>query len=295
MDCAGGRPVDELHHRVDHRSGWSHDLDPIERHVEEHVRLDDPQPLVHSVAELIVMTGPMSQVGWASASWGVTRVVLARPPERPPLAVTTRPRPRRPTPRRHWASAECSPSTGDLPRPRGSALTRGPPTISDSLLARARVVPRSARPGSGETDRPGDPVEDHVGRATAPAPSRHRGRPGSSVCVQVGRCSRPRSPRRERQLHGPAPQAPAASTPSTPACRATSSRLRPPQGGDAEPVRRCLRDLDRLRADGAGRPEQGHGPRRRGHPAIVPCAMLLIARLIMARVTGSWRNCTGRK
>lgn len=48
-------------------------------------------PLFTRVAELIVMTGPIDQVGWASAISGVTSARSARflPRKGPPLAVTT--------------------------------------------------------------------------------------------------------------------------------------------------------------------------------------------------------------
>src|SRR5581483_3413706 len=75
------------------------------------------RPLLTSVAELIVTTGPMSQVGWASACSTVTLTISARsrPRNGPPLAVTTS---RRTSsgepPSRHWASAECSESTGTI-------------------------------------------------------------------------------------------------------------------------------------------------------------------------------------
>ena len=48
-------------------------------------------PLLTRVAELIVMTGPMAQVGWASACSGVTSASSSRdrPRNGPPLAVRT--------------------------------------------------------------------------------------------------------------------------------------------------------------------------------------------------------------
>ena len=49
------------------------------------------RPLLTRVAELIVTTGPMSHVGWASACSGVTSASSARvrPRNGPPLAVST--------------------------------------------------------------------------------------------------------------------------------------------------------------------------------------------------------------
>src|SRR5450631_3486225 len=72
-------------------------------------------PLLTSVAELVVITGPMAQVGWARACRGVTASRAARfhPRKGPPLAVITSLRTSSPVPpRRHWAIALCSLSTG---------------------------------------------------------------------------------------------------------------------------------------------------------------------------------------
>ena len=93
-----------------------------------------------------MITGPMFQVGWASACSGVTSSSSARLRCRngPPLAVTTsrRTSSARP-PRRHWASAECSESTGTIWPGAARPATSGPPMISDSLLARASTRPAS--------------------------------------------------------------------------------------------------------------------------------------------------------
>ena len=102
------------------------------------------RPLFTSVAELIVTTGPMSQVGCARASATVTsaRSSAGRPRNGPPLAVSTsRATSPRAPPRRHWASAECSESTGTSCPGAAAARTRSPPATSDSLLARATVRP----------------------------------------------------------------------------------------------------------------------------------------------------------
>ncbi len=116
--------------------------------------------LLTMVAELIVTTGPMFQVGWASACSGVTAVNSSRrrPRNGPPLAVTTsrRTSPRVP-PRRHWASAECSESTGTICSGRVTApLTNEPPATSDSLLASASVRP--ARSAASVGASPSDPT-----------------------------------------------------------------------------------------------------------------------------------------
>ncbi len=100
------------------------------------------RPLFTRVAELIVMTGPIAQVGWAIACSGVTSASSARvrPRNGPPLAVRTsrRTSSARP-PTRHCARAECSESTGTICPGAAAAVTSGPPMISDSLLARARL------------------------------------------------------------------------------------------------------------------------------------------------------------
>src|SRR5262245_28472197 len=105
-------------------------------------------PLFTSVAELIVITGPMFQVGWASACSGVmpSSSARSRPRNGPPLAVSTSRATSPPVPqRRHCAIAECSESTGTIWPGAASPATSGPPVIRDSLFARASTRPaRSA-------------------------------------------------------------------------------------------------------------------------------------------------------
>ena len=109
------------------------------------------------VAELIVTTGPMSHVGWASACSGVTWASSSRVRSRnaPPLAVSTSRRTSRAAPpRRHWASAECSESTGTIWPGFATARTSGPPATSDSLFASAscRPAPNAARVGASPSE-----------------------------------------------------------------------------------------------------------------------------------------------
>lgn len=116
-------------------------------------------PLLTKVAELMVITGPMAQVGCARASAGVTFASSAfvRPRKGPPEAVTTSLRTSARVPAASaWKSAACSESTGMIWPGLASAFTSGPPTMSDSLLASARVRPasRAARVGA----RPMEPV-----------------------------------------------------------------------------------------------------------------------------------------
>ena len=107
-------------------------------------------PLFASVAESIVIFGPMRHVGCASASSGVTPSSSARerPRNGPPEAVRTSPttRVRRSRPSRHWWSAECSLSTGTIvPPPRSRARTASSPAATRlSLFASASVTPCSS-------------------------------------------------------------------------------------------------------------------------------------------------------
>jgi hypothetical protein len=55
--------VDELDHRVHDRLRVHHDVDPVQRDVEEQVRLDQLEPLLTRVAELMVTTGPCPRSG----------------------------------------------------------------------------------------------------------------------------------------------------------------------------------------------------------------------------------------
>jgi hypothetical protein len=57
---------------VDDALAVDDDLDAVEGDAEQEVGLDEPSPLLTRVAELIVMTGPIFQVGWARACSGVT-------------------------------------------------------------------------------------------------------------------------------------------------------------------------------------------------------------------------------
>ena len=104
-------------------------------------------------------TFPITQVGWARACSGVTDSscffdqLLNGPPDAVKISLATSsffP------PSRHWAKAECSLSTGIICPAPAAWVTSRPPTIRDSLLASARVLPvRSvARVGA----KPMDPV-----------------------------------------------------------------------------------------------------------------------------------------
>ena len=155
-------------------------------------------PLLTSVAEFVVTIRPMSQVGCASASWGVTaaRDSFERPRNGPPLAVRINLATSEWAPDiKAWARAECSESTGTIWSARCRApVTKLPPTIRLSLFANAKVAPdsRVARVGA----RPTEPViplrttSQGVSRtnwAASPAPVaiRSRGTPSISACSRA--------------------------------------------------------------------------------------------------------------
>ncbi len=108
------------------------------------------------VAESIVILAPIVQVGWRSASAGVTdsRSSAARPRKGPPDAVSTPATTRsRATPSISWKRAECSELTGTSAAPvrRRAAATRSPPATRLSLLARATGTPRSTAASVGRS------------------------------------------------------------------------------------------------------------------------------------------------
>ncbi len=126
------------------------------------------RPLFASVAESIVIFGPMRQVGCASASSGVTPSSSARerPRNGPPEAVRTSPRTVSGSrPSRHWCNAECSLSTGTMvPPPRSRAAERQLACGDEALLVRERqgdaVLERPERRADArEAD---DGVEHHI-------------------------------------------------------------------------------------------------------------------------------------
>ena len=116
-------------------------------------------PLFMRVAELIVTSGPIDQVGCLSACSGVTSASCARviPRNGPPLAVSTSRRTSEAEPERNdCANAECSESTATIWSGRANDFTNGPPMIKDSLFASART--RSARSASSVGTRPAAPA-----------------------------------------------------------------------------------------------------------------------------------------
>ncbi|CAI8337071.1 MAG: Uncharacterised protein [Cellulomonadaceae bacterium TMED98] len=153
------------------------------------------RPLLTNVAELVVTTRPIFQVGWASASAGVISISwsLVLPRNGPPLAVRTSFATSCHAPAiSAWARAECSESTGTICPGAALSVTSVPPTIKLSLLASANVAPVSntARVGSNPTD-PVMPLTTTsastrwISSTAAPAPSAIwlGSRPHSAACV----------------------------------------------------------------------------------------------------------------
>ena len=113
-----------------------------------------------------------------------------RPRNGPPEAVSTSRRTSSGVPlRRHWASAECSESTGTIWPGLARSSTSGPPMISDSLLARASVLPASS--AASVAPSPTAPVMPlsttsaglDAASADASAPSPLNDGPNSATCA----------------------------------------------------------------------------------------------------------------
>ena len=160
------------------------------------------RPLFIRVAELIVTSGPMSQVGCASACSTVTSASCSARPaaERPAAGGQHQPA--------HLVAHGRRAGTGRAPsarsRParsgpgRASAFTSGPPMISDSLLASASTRPasRAARVGP----RPAAPARpfsttSQCGRrassALASGPADHGGHRADGVIAAASARGRP--------------------------------------------------------------------------------------------------------
>ena len=149
------------------------------------------RPLFTSVALLTVTSGPIDQVGWASASAGVTSASSARvqPRNGPPDAVSTsrRTSSARP-PRRHCARAECSESTGTIwPGSRSGPHQRA--ADDQRLLVGEREGATGVQRGErrGQAGRAGHRVEHDVRAASRPARSPPADRPGpwAATCRRV--------------------------------------------------------------------------------------------------------------
>ena len=124
-------------------------------------------PLLTSVAELVVMTGPIAKLGWARASVTVTcsRSARLRPRKGPPLAVTTR---RRTSAVRAGAQALGDGAVlavhGNDLAGRGGALDQGAADDQGLLVGQGeRRAGCQGRQGRLQADRAGDAVEHDVG------------------------------------------------------------------------------------------------------------------------------------
>ena len=148
------RAVDELDHRVDHRLRVHHDVD-AGRTATSNSRCASitSRPLLTRVAELIVTTGPMSQVGCASACSGVTSASSSRRPAAERAAAGGQHQPA------HLVGACRRAGTGPAPSARSRPARSGParPTARDQRAAgdqrllvgqRERAAGVAARPAS---------------------------------------------------------------------------------------------------------------------------------------------------
>ncbi len=137
-----------------------HDLDPVEGDAEEQVRLDHLEALVDQGRgvdrdDRAHVPGRVGQ-RLLDGDVGQLRRGCGRGTGRRVAVSTSRRTSSGEPPRRHWASAECSESTGTIWPGLARSRTSGPPMISDSLLARASVLPASSAARVGR--RPTAPV-----------------------------------------------------------------------------------------------------------------------------------------
>ena len=226
------------------------------------------RPLFTSVAELVVTSWPMFQVGWASACAGVTSASSARvrPRNGPPLAVSTS---RRTSARRPAAQALGQRRVlGVDARPAGpgaaARVTERAAGDQRLLVGEGHRAPGLQRgQGGPQPLRAGDRVEDDVGIERRPVRRSRTGRRRSAAAARpAGQASAIRfSSSSARRLAGDADE-----------LDPQRGRLRGQQRRD-----RCRRrrsratanrsriagdDVDRLGADRSGRAED----RRRGAP-----------------------------
>ena len=143
-----------------------------------------------------------------------------------------------------------------------SAITSSPPTTSDSLLASATSMPSVSATIVGPS-----PAEPTIALSTRSAP------------VSATRRTSPSGPASTSpSVHASAARAAASGSPSAIRCTPCASRLRDQRlvralGGEADELERLGRardDVQRLRADGAGRAEDQeplHPPTQSGRGA----------------------------
>ena len=254
-----GRAVDELDHRVHDRLRVDDHVDAVPRDVEQLVGLDQLEPLVHQRRRVEGDDRPHGpgRVGERVGDGDVARARRrVRPRNGPPdwRSRTRRPTSLRRPPRRHWASAECSESTGmRWLLAAAGALGGGDDEVAaddQRLLVgeRDRGAGLSAARVGPEPDGAGDAV-DAPGRRRCRASSTTPASPVEHLEVRDGRL---------------AASAAAAGRPGRRAGTPWASRLRRERrpvaaGGepdDLEAIGVCRDDLQRLGADRPGRPEQ---------------------------------------
>ena len=187
------------------------------------------RPLFISEAEFTVTTGPIAQVGWASASSTVTFLMSSRlrPRNGPPDAVSTMRRTSsRAPPRSACAMAECSESTGTIWPGAAAAFTSAPPTTSDSLFASARLEPAASAASVGRS--PTEPVMP-LSTTSSPRPASSVAAPGPATTSTVAASGPSRATSASRRastlLSSATPTAP---TPRRAACSASSVTSPPP-------------------------------------------------------------------
>ncbi len=210
------------------------------------------RPLFISVAESIVILPPIAQVGCLSACATVTPASSSavRPRNGPPDAVIVS-RSSEPvgSPVSRWWIAVCSESTGITWAPVASAraVTSSPPTTSDSLLASARSIPSVSATIVGPS-----PAEPTIAFST-----RSASEPATSSTSPSGPAST--SPSVQRSAAAAAASRSDRAIRRTPWARACStSALMGGAGGQADDLERVAGagdDVERLRADRAGRAE----------------------------------------
>ncbi len=263
--CPGARGAPAPRRRkrapgVDDRLRVHDDVDPVVRRAEEVVGLDHLEALVHQRRRVDrdlaahrprrVLRAPRSTVTPSSSA---ARAAAERPAGRGQRRAG-RPCPAR-SPAISWCSAECSESTGMscAPVASASAVTSSPPTTSDSLLASARSIPSSAPTTSGP--RPAEPtIALRTRSAPDSATSSHQALgPGEHLAVGP-RLGRPRGG------VGVGQRDPAHAV----RARLRDERLVRGARGQADELEaRRADDVERLRADRAGRAEDEEPLHRR--------------------------------
>ena len=160
-------------------------------------------PLFISVAESIVTLAPMLQLGWRSASSGVTAVEVALAPQERPAggrqhdAADLAPG-RVPRAAGRARCARCPPAGWRRPAARTAAVIAAPAATSDSLLASATILP--ARAASQVGRMPAAPtIAESTTSASASAAARAAApRRRQSTSTPVPASSRRRGPLRRR-------------------------------------------------------------------------------------------------